>query len=404
MSRKVSTKDSTRALALAVGSILAAWAGPAAAADWSYDPKVTGAYLYDDNLRLTDVPGQEISVSGAELDALLGIRANTPRTEFLFAPRVRATFFPGDEDQESDNWYLRSFLRNKGERYSTGIDARYSSVETRGRYFPDSAVADDDVLGQPGTVGGVGQSTDTNREDKIEVVPDITFELAERHGLALRARYLDVTYDIEVPGDKEDYTSISAATAYQFKYSPKSTAELEISGARFEQDGLPDVDSSAASVEWRTRLSETSEYYLRGGANRVESDDGWETGVLLGAGVRWSYEVTDLFLDLNRDLNPDSTGDIVERAQLRFQVRRELTPTMRLDVAARVIRDSSPDDNSNFDDRDYATGSIGLGWRFTRQFSLGGQYTYVWREYDSKPDAAESNRFTLGVTYEPNRR
>lgn len=404
MSKHLFKAFSSRALALAIGSILVSWGGSSAAADWNFDPKITANYRYDDNLRLTDVQGQEIIVSGAELDALLNFRANTPRTSFLFAPRVRATFFPGDEDQETDNWYVRSFLRNKGERYTAGIDARYSSVETIGQYFPEAAVEDDDVLGQPGTGAGIGQSVDTNREDKIELIPDATFELAERHALALRLNYLDVTYDIQVPGDKEDYTSTGASAAYQYKYSPRSTAEFEIGASRFKQDGSDDTDSSAVSVEWRTSPSETSEYYFRAGANRVESDDGWETGVLLGAGVRWSYEITDLFVDVNRDLNPDSTGNIVERAMLRLQVRRELTPTTRLDIAARGIRDSSPTENSDFDDRDYATGSIGVAWRFTRQFSLGGQYTYVWRQYDSKPDPAEANRFTLGVTYEPSRR
>ena len=404
MSNRSFAARRSRTLALAIGALLASWGGFAAAADWAFDPKVTANYRYDDNLRMTDVKGNEIVVSGAELDALVNMRASTPRTSFLFAPRVRATFYPGDEDQETDNWYVRSFLRNKGERYNAGIEAKYASVETIGRYFPESVVEDDDVLGQPGTGAGLGQSTDTNREDKIEIVPDVTFELAERHAVALRASYLDVTYDIQVPGDKEDYTSNAVAAAYQFKYSPRSTAEFELAASRFKQDDSDETDAGSASVEWRTNPSETAEYYFRAGANRVESDDGWETGVLLGAGVRWSYEITDLFVDVNRDLNPDSSGNIVERAMLRFQVRRELSPTMRLDLAARGIRDSSPDDSSNFDDRDYATASIGLAWRFTRQFSLGAGYTYLWRKYDSKPDPAEANRFTLGVTYEPNRR
>jgi hypothetical protein len=48
----------------------------------SFYPTVAVSGVYNDNIRLTNVPGNEISVSGAELDAALRMRAETPRSFF----------------------------------------------------------------------------------------------------------------------------------------------------------------------------------------------------------------------------------------------------------------------------------------------------------------------------------
>ena len=59
-------------------------------ADWEFNPRVEAGFLYDDNFRLT-APGTEIAVQGPLADAQLELRALTPKSEFSFTPRVRAT-------------------------------------------------------------------------------------------------------------------------------------------------------------------------------------------------------------------------------------------------------------------------------------------------------------------------
>jgi hypothetical protein len=71
----------------------------AGAADWSAEPRITLNADYDDNNRLTDVSGEEIEVIGAEVDAQVAFRAQTPRTNFRLVPRVRATFYPDEPDE-----------------------------------------------------------------------------------------------------------------------------------------------------------------------------------------------------------------------------------------------------------------------------------------------------------------
>src|SRR4029079_19332976 len=81
-------------------------ASAANAANWEILPRVQGGYRYDDNYRLSQ-PGSEIEVSGAEADGTVLFRNVDPRTKIEIAPRVRATYFPDQTDEDSTDYFLR---------------------------------------------------------------------------------------------------------------------------------------------------------------------------------------------------------------------------------------------------------------------------------------------------------
>ncbi len=156
--------------------------------------------------------------------------------------------------------------------------------------------------------------------------------------------------------------------------------------ARYEADDGSSSDAQSLNAEWSNKISETSQVFVRGGANRVKSDEtggtSTNTGFNGGAGVRWSFEVTQIFFDVNHYLDPSSYGRVVARDQLRFQLSRRLGPLTTLSLAARGIRDSDTGSDSTFRDRNYAVASVGLEWRMKRQWALGGGYDYRWRKFD----------------------
>jgi hypothetical protein len=390
---------------LGVAALLACCAGAAGAADWSFDPKITAGYEYDDNHRRTDVPGEEIKVSGAAVDAQVALRGDTPRTSFSLVPRLRSSFFPGDTAENTDSGYLDLSLLHKGEKSSASIDGSYSSRETLGRYFPSSGDGGGG-LGDPGAGEGVGQSTNKNREDRFAFVPGVTFDLTERYAIELQAQYLDVAFDQQVQNDRQDYNDVSASAAVLYKLSPTKTLAMRASASRYEPDGSVSRNSNGLDLAWSNRMSETAEVFVRGGASRSEAGSGstgWQTGFTGGVGVRWEYEVTNIFFDVNQYLDPNSSGHKVLRDQLRLQVSRRISPVTTVIVGARGIRDDKGRGDNTFVQRDYATGSIGFAWRMSRQFTLGGRYDYLWRKYEDQPNAAEANMLSLGITYEPHR-
>jgi opacity protein-like surface antigen len=399
----------TRQVSFAVAILLAGTTGAAGAADWHVDPKITLNARSDDNHRLTDVPGAEVDVFGAELDAQLTLRAEAPRGYFRLIPRVRATFFPDDEDEETDNQFLRMDMERRGERSRAGFEANYARLETLGRYFPGAGIDDDDDLGEPDPGDDISRQTDVNRREQLDFGPRVAFDLTERVALELDAGYQDVSYDEQVADEREDYSNVGGSVGLRFRTSPTRSIAIRAGAFSYEPEDGSSTDAQSLNVEWSNQVSETSQVFVRGGASRVESvdalgDSDWNNGFTGGAGVRWSFEVTQIFLDANRYMDPNASGRIVERDQVRFELRRQLSPYTTLKFNARGIRDGKTDSNDVFQDREYATAGVGFEWRMTQKFTLGGGYQYRWREYDGDPNDATSNEFFLGVTYEPNRR
>ena len=392
-----------------LGAMLTLIAANTSAADWSYDPRVTVSGLYNDNYQLTDIPSNEIDVAGAELNAELGLRAQTPRSLLRLTPRWRSTYLPGDESQEADDYFVPMLAKYETERGVALIRLDYSSIVTLGSFFPSATVSEGDVLGERDPGVGVG-SAGRNRQDRILIRPRVGYDLFERHRVELDFEYLDVTYDIQVSGDREDYQNALVAIGYQYQLSETSSLAIRAGISKFEPADDESTDAQGLNVEWRNRISDTAEAYVRAGGNRVESidDDGdstWDTGFSGGAGVRWKFEVTDVWLDATTNLDPNSTGEIVNRNHLWLQVGRQLSPKSRLSVGGRVIDDSGTGDSEDsFTDRTYAVANMGYEWRFARTWALVAWYEYSWQEFQGSPTNAQANSLKLGVTWEPNRR
>ena len=100
-------------------------------ADWEFNPRVEAGYIFDDNYRLAS-PGLEIEVQGPLADAQLELRALTPKGEFSFTPRVRATYFPDEQDLDSVDYFGVLDWRYGGQRFDSRIRAEYAEHQQYG--------------------------------------------------------------------------------------------------------------------------------------------------------------------------------------------------------------------------------------------------------------------------------
>jgi len=378
----------------------------AGAADWSVDPSITVNADYDDNNRLTHVPGDEIEVMGAEFDGRVAFGARTPRTNFRMVPRVRANFYPDEPDEQTDSEFVSIDYEFSGQRNRAAFDVDYSRRETLGRYLIDDF--DDGIGGDPGDGDDLGTSPEPNVQNRLSVTPDASFDLSERSILELGVGYLDVTFDEQVEDDREDYTSVSADAAYRYLLSETKSVALRIRGRQYDPIDNVATDSQAVELEWANHTSETSQFYVRGGSSRVEQIDDlgqseWNTGFTGGAGVRWAFEVSQLLFEATRGLDPNSSGRLVARDEIRLQYSHSLSPVTRVLASARGVKDGTTNNQDVFQERRWVSAMLGFDWRMTRQFTLGGGYEYVWRSIENEPEDAQSNRLFLGVTWEPHR-
>jgi hypothetical protein len=108
-----------------------------------------------------------------------------------------------------------------------------------------------------------------------------------------------------------------------------------------------------------------------------------------------------LFADLARNVGPSSAGVVVTRDQLRLRWTRAMTPRLSLLAGLRGTHDQDVDTVTTFQPRSYATGDVGLQWRWQEEFSLRAALDYTWQEFKDASDAATSSGATISFIYQP---
>ena len=171
--------------------------------------------------------------------------------------------------------------------------------------------------------------------------------------------------------------------------------------------------------EWTRRWTETSQVYLRIGADTTETDvrrretplsplvpvTVSQTAWVGGVGTRWQRQVTEVVLDLVRSSSPSSAGVVTIRDEARASVRRNLSARFWLEGFVRAVRTNGAiEDLTNVRDREYLATKVGFQWRASRHTTVVGAYHYDWQEFEGGLTDATSNQINLSVIYEPRRR
>jgi hypothetical protein len=385
-----------------------AMSGTAMAADWEMNPKVEAGYLFDDNYRLAQ-PGNEIEVQGPVADAELEFRARNPAGEFSFAPRVRATYFPDQSELDTVDYFALLYWLNQGQRLKTELRGDFSQQDIVNSEQPDAEVPGGGVDLGGADFGDAGRVFVENRRTRGSVRPTFEYELSTRRALEFGANVTAVTFDQEIPGAQVDYNSGDVTAGLVTRISPVTSFTVRARGAQFDIDTLGDSTSYGAELQWDTRSASEKRTYLRAGAQRVDFEDGDSaTAWLAGAGLSMPVGRNQLFFDLSRSVGPSSAGNVITRDQLRFRWTRDLTPRVALLAGVRGTHDEDVEEDSLFQPRSYATGDIGLQWRWEEEFSLRVAYDYTWQEFDDTlldQQAATSSGAMVSVLYQPlNRR
>ena len=395
---------------LAAVSAITCAAGPVLAAnDWVFDPRVEVGAVYDDNYRLTDQPGQEIDVTGASLDAALGMRAQTQRSTLELVPRVRSTFFPNDSSEEATDYYVTGLAEKRTQRVVSAFKARFAdesvvSSELPAADFPGLG------LGQAAS-GDTGLVTVRNRRQLIVANPSLAYDWTERRHVTFDLQYTDASYQSQVV-EQVGYKDFAAVAGLVWDVSQRHVFSVALVGDRYSPaDDHQDTNTGGISAEWRTAPSKLTSYYFRGGVRHSDRNASGtaaevsETSFNGGLGAAWQLQTTQLVIDLMRSTVPSSSGVVVNRDEVRFRAIKTFQPRLSGYVAARGIKTHGLNTTATNDvrDRKYATAATGFEWRASRQFSLHGEYEYRWQEFENALDDATSNGVFLSVIYEPRR-
>jgi hypothetical protein len=385
-------------IAAAVAALVTA--GSVQAQNWEFVPRLQLGYEFNDNYRL-DFAGNETDVSGAMADFTLPIRLVNPVKRAEIAPRIRSTLFPGDREEDSNDYFLTGMYEQRTQRQLFGIEGELSHEDVVRSELPATDI--DGNLGDPST-GDNARQLLRNKRDLTHIKPYWQYDLSQRNRLEAGAHYLDSDYEENFDGAQEDFTDYGAYGGWGFQMSQRSSVTFRARASKY--DTVFDADAYSGEVEWRSDYTQNSHVYARLGAQETKLDRSGassEMNVIAGAGGRWTWPTTNLFADLTRTVGPTSAGAIVERTQLRLRLQRAIRPRFSIMAGARGSRDEAIDDVSSYPTRKYLTGEMGFDWRLTRTWSMVGVYRYIWQEYSDEPSDRSSNAISLGVVYEPGR-
>lgn len=406
----MSYRDGTRAGAVAAAVALALGAGPVGAADWEMNPTLELGYLYDNNYRLTP-PDLEDEVQGGVLDAQLELRASGPLTQFSLVPRIRASYFPDDREDDSEDYFARMNWQHRTQVMRALVRADYSQESVINSEQPSSDI--DSGLGE--TDGAdAGIVVIQNRRDLARLQPSLAYDFSQRHRLEVSADALDVTFERKIPGIQTDYRAYGLNTGFAFTHSQRSAVTVRALASRYDIDIEGNsADAYGLEVEWSTDATETVRAFVRGGAQQTIFEDNELTGTpgeevttwLAGAGLQRSVKLTELLLDAMHSVVPNSAGLVLQRDQLRFRLKHLFTPRVSMFTGVRATRDDPVASDSLRPTRTYATGDLGFEWRVLQQLSLVTSINYTWQEFESDDTSgSESASAMLSFVYEPRRR
>ena len=404
--------------------------GKAQASNWDFEPRVEVGGLYNDNFRLIEHNQPAVPAYGLLADVAMGFSLIDQRSELDIVPRVHSSFFPNDHEDQSTDGYFNVLGNIKTQKASYGGTFMYANETV----LSSELLAPDFPGVNLGQVQGEanGRVTIHNRRQLEQVAPKMTYDFTPRWHLNLNGMFENASFSSNLTSQQNqpNYVQVGFKDFYanggmQYDISQRQDVVFSLSGAKFIPDkatvlgtgptaqrvnnNTTDTTRIAFEGQWDAKPSNTMQTYERLGLNQVHANtavDGVINKTLLvgGAGVVWTYQLSQYVIDAIRDLSPSSAGAVVEHDELRFRFLRAFQPRLFGVLAARGIRVRGASQSIlSIQGSDYLTASAALQYQLTRNYRLAGEYAYTWQHFQGEPYAA-SNGITVSVIWEPQSR
>lgn len=383
------------------------------AGNWDFNPRVELGAQYSDNYRLAP-SGQKVDAYGTIADLSFTERLVDPRYEFDITPRLHNTFLPNDHTDQSTDGYLDLNGTYHTQRATIGALLNYAnetviSSELLSASFPNQG------LGQT-TGEETGLVSFHNRRELERFAPNFSYDFSQRLHLRSDAQYENVSFSRNIAETQAGTNLVIAQQGFkdyygkaglQYDFSQRYDLVSYFEGAKFLPDSAAtDTERYGVEETFEARPNQVVQYYGRIGVNQVHAHtlvDGNIDKTLLvgGAGISWTYQLSQYTADFIRDLSPSAGGAVVQHNEIRGRMVRALTPRLYTVVAARYVRVRGASDIIlGVVGSDYTAASGALQYQITRNYRISGEYDFTWQRFQGEP-TARSNAFVLSIIWQP---
>jgi hypothetical protein len=406
-------------------------AGTARAGNWDFEPRIELGGEYNDNYRLAESGTPKIPAYGALADVAMGFAWIDQRSEFDVVPRVHSSVFPDDHEDQSTDGYLNiggnyHFLRGTFSGTASYANETVISSELLPADFQGVSLGQ--IVGE-----GTGRISIHNRRKLEQVAPKFTFDFTPRYHLLTTAVFETASYTNNLASaglttaQQQQYVQIGFKNVYgsaglQYDITQRQDIIFKVLGADFMPDhatvlgagstatpinsNTTDTQRYGGEAQWDAKPNDVMQTYVRLGVSEVHANtavDGVINKTLLvgGAGVVWTYQLSQYIVDAVRDLSPSAAGAVIQQDEFRFRLLHALQPRLYGVLAARYVRVRGASNTIlGIQGSDYTAASASLQYQLTTNYRLATEYDYTWQKFQGEPYAM-SNGISVSIIWQP---
>lgn len=379
-------------------------ATPIAQANWYVSPELGIGVEYEDNPRLSNIPGTTSSDVSYGAEAQLVLFYNTERTDFKVTPRLRSNWYRDNSDLDSNDQFLTFDFSQAGQKSNFQFRGEYASEATRRaeRSDIDFDIDDPDEIPDNDSGGGF----ENGKRDRLRLSPELSLALTERVDLLFSGEYLDTSYDSSVT-QLRGYTEYGMGASLGYKLTEKDTVSLNAGTGKFELEGSQfDSSTHAFGIGYDRDISERTKFTMLVGSETTEDENGVDQNNPIGElSLTHRYALTRVIASYQRAVSSSGFGGLTLRDSIGLTVSRDMTQKLTLSGGIRSYQTSALDSsNVNFVERNYLQVRGRARWNLTREVSLDFDILYTDNERKAPNQitaSSDSSRIGLWVNWHP---
>jgi len=378
-----------------------------ASADWKFDPILRASWDYDDNATLSTRTDDEVELSGYIGEASLDMIYDSERSHLSMRPIARTRNY-GKENKawNADDQFFEMLGFYEGDKNLFRVFGDFSRESVRTAELAD---ADLDTEIDPDEIADDQSGFVTpQRRTRYRISPSWTHRFSNLSSIETELSYLATSYD-ETDDLLRlfDFTDIRFRMNYRRNFSERSSAVFSIGARDFDTDRFGgDRQSYEVSGSFVRRLSETTQFRARVGLESVDQEDvGLPT---VSIDPQPTGEITlsrqlktiRLLAQYRKRVNASGRGALTSRDELNLRLSRDLNDRVTIGLGARAYKSETVSGVGLTQDYVQIRGQV--VWRISRAFSMQADYRHTVIDRGLLDGAADSNRFTLWLSYQPN--
>ena len=404
---KVDARSTGPFLLRCLGLLLVTIPVNAAMANWQIDPVLRAAWDFDDNSTLSSRTDQEKEISGYIAEASANFVYTADRSFFSARPILRTRRYGDDSGNDSDDQFLRLRGRYGGARHFFGLIGDYSREGVRTAELADADldtdIDPDDIADDQSGLNFIG-----TRRERFKLSPRWSYSLSELSAVSASWDYLSVAYD-EAPGGRQlfDYTNHRIRVGYRRNLSPRSNMVVALTARDFDTDQFGgDKQTFGLDMGFVHSLSETTQFRATVGLEAFEEDpdivdaENPDPQMVYDISLVHRLETIRLLAQYRQRVNATGRGDLTKRDEVNLRLTRDLNDRFSAGIGLRAYNDSTISGSNN--EQTYVQLRGQVVWRLSRSLFIQADYRNTVLDRSLEGEAADSNRITVWLTYQPN--